>query len=115
MVKIAKNGQNRQKWSKMVKNGQNGQNGLKWSKLVPNDPKWFKMSARRVQRTKSSRPEGLKAGPKGRKLEVRARRAPRLLVEIYYHKTHIKQTHGNLFVTQSRVNIKAVMLHIRHM
>ena len=38
------------------------------------------LSARRARRTKSSRPEGLKAGPKGRKLEVRARRAPRLLV-----------------------------------
>ena len=31
----------------------------------------------------SSRPEGPKAGPKGRKLEVRARRAPRLLVVLY--------------------------------
>ena len=43
MVKIAKNGQNRQKWSKlpkMVKIAKNGQNGLKWSKIVPNGPKW---------------------------------------------------------------------------
>ena len=38
------------------------------------------LSARRARRTKSSRPEGPKAGPKGRKLEVGARRAPRLLV-----------------------------------
>merc|ERR1719510_643352 len=37
------------------------------------------LSARRARRTKSSRPEGPKAGPKGRKLEVGARRAPRLL------------------------------------
>ena len=34
------------------------------------------LSARRVQRTKSSRPEGLKAGPKGRYLEVGPRRGP---------------------------------------
>ena len=34
----------------------------------------------RARRTKSSRPEGPKAGPKGRYLEVGARRAPRLLV-----------------------------------
>merc|ERR1711888_152912 len=38
------------------------------------------LSGRRVRRTKSSRPEGPKAGPKGRYLEVGARRAPRLLV-----------------------------------
>ena len=38
------------------------------------------LSARRARRTKSSRPEGPKAGPKGRYLEVGARRAPRLLV-----------------------------------
>ena len=31
----------------------------------------------------SSRPEGPKAGPKGRNLEVGARRAPRLLVSLY--------------------------------
>ena len=40
MVKIAKNGQNRQKWSKspkMVKNGQ------KWFQMVQNDSTWFKM------------------------------------------------------------------------
>ena len=37
------------------------------------------LSARRAQRTMSSRPEGPKAGPKGRNLEVGARRAPRLL------------------------------------
>ena len=35
------------------------------------------LSARRARRTKSSRPEGPKAGPKGRQLEVGARRAPR--------------------------------------
>ena len=38
------------------------------------------LSARRARRTKSSRPEGPKAGPKCRYLEVGARRAPRLLV-----------------------------------
>ena len=38
------------------------------------------LSAQRARRTKSSRPEGPKAGPKGRHLEVGARRAPRLLV-----------------------------------
>ena len=38
------------------------------------------LSARRARRTKSSRPEGPKAGPKGRKLEVGPRRGPRLLV-----------------------------------
>ena len=38
------------------------------------------LSAWRARRMKSSRPEGPKAGPKGRKLEVGARRAPRLLV-----------------------------------
>ena len=41
------------------------------------------LSAQRARRTKSSRPEGPKAGPKGRRLEVGARRAPRLLVYIY--------------------------------
>ena len=38
------------------------------------------LSARRSWRTLSSRPEGPKAGQKGRNLEVGARRAPRLLV-----------------------------------
>ena len=38
------------------------------------------LSARRARRTLSSRPEGPKDGPKGRTLEVGARRAPRLLV-----------------------------------
>ena len=38
------------------------------------------LSARRARRTKSSRPGGPKADPKGRNLEVGARRAPRLLV-----------------------------------
>ena len=38
------------------------------------------LSARRARRTKSSRPEGQKAGLKGRQLEVGAQRAPRLLV-----------------------------------
>ena len=33
---------------------------------------------------KSSRPEGPKAGPKGRQLEVGPRRGPRLLVYVYY-------------------------------
>ena len=45
------------------------------------------LSARRARRTKSNRPEGPKAGPKGRSLEVRARRAPRLLVDRYFQKT----------------------------
>ena len=43
------------------------------------------LSARRARRTKSSRPEGPKAGPKGGNLEVGARRAPRLLVCIYVY------------------------------
>ena len=38
------------------------------------------LSARREQRTKSSRSEGSKAGPKGRKLEIGAQWAARLLV-----------------------------------
>ena len=38
------------------------------------------LSGRRAWRTLSSRPEGPKAGPKGRNLEVGARRAPRFLV-----------------------------------
>ena len=38
------------------------------------------LSARRAWRTLSSKPEGPKAGQKGRTLEVGARRAPRLLV-----------------------------------
>ena len=42
------------------------------------------LSARMARRTKSSRPEGPKAGPKGRRLEVGARRAPRLLVYNIY-------------------------------
>ena len=46
-----------------------------------------------VTRTKSSRPEGPKAGPKGRQLEVGARRAPRLLVLPY-----------SLFVNKSEKN-----------
>ena len=37
MVKNRENGQNGQKWSKMV------QNGPKWSKMVQNGSKWFKM------------------------------------------------------------------------
>ena len=49
MIEMVKNGQNRQKWSKltkmvkiakMVNIAKNDQNGLKWSKMVPNDPKW---------------------------------------------------------------------------
>ena len=40
------------------------------------------LSARRAWRTKSSRPEGPRAGPKGRQLEVGPRRGPRLLVLI---------------------------------
>ena len=39
------------------------------------------LSARRARRTKSGRPEGPKAGPKGHQLEVGARMAPRLLVD----------------------------------
>ena len=38
------------------------------------------LSARRARRTKSSRPEGPKANPKGHQLEDGARRAPKLLV-----------------------------------
>ena len=38
------------------------------------------LSARRAWRTKSSRPKGPKANPKGHQLEVGARRAPKLLV-----------------------------------
>ena len=36
-----------------------------------------------ARRTKSKMPQGQKAGPKGRQLEVRAQQAPRLLV-IYF-------------------------------
>ena len=38
------------------------------------------LSAERVRRTKSKRPEEPKGGPKGHRLEVGARRAPKLLV-----------------------------------
>ena len=41
MVKIVKNCQNRQKWSKSPKMVQNGSN---WSKIIPNGPKWSKLS-----------------------------------------------------------------------
>ena len=64
----------------------NGPKWSKWSKMVKNGGPDLKraqrtgLSARRARRTKSSRPEGPKAGPKSRKLEVGARRAPRLLV-----------------------------------
>ena len=44
------------------------------------------LSARRAWRTLSSRPEGPKAGPKDRSLEVGARRAPRLLVNTYLNR-----------------------------
>ena len=72
---------------------ENGPNGRKWSKMLKNGGPDLKraqrtgLSARRARRTKSSRPEGPKAGPKGRYLEVGARRAPRLLV---IHIIHIK-------------------------
>ena len=42
------------------------------------------LSARRARRTKSRRPKGPKGGPKGRRLEVGARRAPKLLVCNHY-------------------------------
>ena len=80
--------QNGPKWSKMV---QNGPNGRKWSKMVKNGGPDLKraqrtgLSARRARRTKSSRPEGPKAGPKGHYLEVGAGRAPRLLVSTYLY------------------------------
>ena len=48
-------------------------------------------TAWRARRTKSSRPEGPKAGLKGRKLEVGPRRGPRPLVHIYvFCKTNMK-------------------------
>ena len=50
------------------------------------------LSARRARRTKSSRPEGPKAGPKGRQLEVGARRAPRPLVASYVPLKALKLT-----------------------
>ena len=53
------------------------------------------LSARRARRTKSSRPEGLKAGQKGRKLEVEARRAPRLLVN-----NILQDLHACLFLSK---------------
>ena len=43
------------------------------------------LSTQRAQRTKSSRPEGPKASPKGHQLEVEAQRAPKLLVYIYLY------------------------------
>ena len=71
----------------MVKNGENGENGQNGENGS------HCLSARRVQRTKSSRLEGLKAGPSGVRLwarpvvrsagvrlEVGAQQAPRLLV-----------------------------------
>ena len=54
------------------------------------------LSARRAWRTLSSRPEGPKAGPKGRNLEVGARRAPRLLYlifVIFLHQHHFQLKH----------------------
>ena len=43
MIKMVKNGQNRQKWSKSPKMVRMVFNGLKWSKMVQNGPKWFQM------------------------------------------------------------------------
>ena len=79
---------------------QNGPNGRKWSKMVKNGGPDLKraqrtgLSARRARRTKSSRPEGPKAGPKGRYLEVGARRAPRLLVHEYFIQEEMKHQVG---------------------
>ena len=47
------------------------------------------LSARRARRTKSRRPEGPKGGPKGHRLEVGARRAPKLLVPDICHLDHL--------------------------
>ena len=64
----------------MVENGPNGQ---KWSKMVKDGGPDLKraqrtgLSARRARRTKSR-------GPKGLQPEVRALRAPRLLVHLYF-------------------------------
>ena len=48
------------------------------------------LSARRARRTKSRMPEGQKAGPKGRQLEVGAQRAPRLLVCYIFEKVMVR-------------------------
>ena len=53
------------------------------------------LSARRARRTKSSRPEGPYAGPKGRQLEVGVRRAPRLLV-VFIYLSHMSYTISNV-------------------
>ena len=48
------------------------------------------LSARRARRTRSMMPEGQKAGPKGRQLEVGAQRAPRLLVCYIFEKLMLR-------------------------
>ena len=98
MVKIAKNGQNRQKWSKsskMVKNGQKRSKWSKWSKMIPNGPKWSKMVkngqkwskwskivqngpkwSKMVQMVKHGRPDLKRAQRAGLKDEVKQPKGP---------------------------------------
>ena len=66
------------------------------------------LSARRALRTLSSRPEGPKAGPKGRSLEVGARRAPRLLVIKYCDTAKRAPSAAN------NISINAVYLEQNH-
>ena len=68
------------------------------------------LCARRARRTKSSRPEGPKAGPKGHKLEVGARRAPRLLVRyIFKINKGSRQEKNGLFTVRLTTSLREVV------
>ena len=100
----------------MVQYGPNGRKWSKWSKMVRNGGPDLKraqrtgLSARRARRTKSSRPEGPKAGPKGRYLEVGARRAPRLLV--HYNRQNFRPVQINWWNKIIWSNF--LWLHVKH-
>ena len=69
----------------------------------------YGLSARRAWRTKSSRPEEPKAGPKGRQLEVGPRRGPRLLVN-YNHKWWSRLWDFEIFI--ERPHQRYTLIHI---
>ena len=111
--KIAKNCQNGLKLSRMI---QNGQKWSKWSKMVKNG----RPDLQRARRTGPSarRARGTKSrGPKGLQLEVRARRAPRLLVIHNFVcsqlPVHIGKVHPRLGFNATHVGAPADRLIIR--
>ena len=109
---LKKNEKNKIKWEKMKKKM------TKKSKKKTISPMHYPiialmhgshgLSARRAWRTLSSRPEGPKAGPKGRSLEVGARRAPRLLVIKYCDTAKRAPSAAN------NISINAVYLEQNH-